>query len=332
MRARCAREPLDLRVRLLRPSSRERLPARAAARDGRGRCVKMSQPACSSASSAASPPRAKSADRPADAAADPLAAASRPPRAGPRARSASNAQQLAQLAGSAGRARSRRSAGGPRPAGRSRPSARSRGTSWRKLTSWSPVQTSSRGGHELAARPSSREQAEHEPPDRVGRVDAVLLQVVPGLVLGDALVHPVRLDQPQERLARQRRTRGSSAASSRITGQDGLARRSRRRPPARARRAREPVALGLVAEDVDEPREAVDGAQVRPQRPREEQRGDREVLGPRAGGDRARGGGVHASTMARGGSPRQTRASLAAETQVLAGGPSCSPARSATPA
>ena len=53
----------------------------------------------------------------------------------------------------------------------------------------------------------------------------------------------------------------------------------------------QPVALGLVAEDVHEPREAVDGPQVRAQRAREEKRRDREVLRPRTGGD---GGWIHA--------------------------------------
>ena len=65
------------------------------------------------------------------------------------------------------------------------------------------------------------DHAEHEPPDRVGRVCAVAAQRVPRLVLGDALIHAVRLDQPEERLLRQIARRESSAASSRITGQLG---------------------------------------------------------------------------------------------------------------
>src|SRR5207253_8696479 len=48
---------------------------------------------------------------------------------------------------------------------------------------------------------------------------------------------------------------------------------------------REPVSLDLVAEDVDEAGEPVDRAQMRPQPPREEQRGDGEVLRPRSAGD-----------------------------------------------
>src|SRR5205823_4886354 len=39
------------------------------------------------------------------------------------------------------------------------------------------------------------EHAQYEPAARVGGVDAVALHVVPRLVLGDALVDPVRLDQ-----------------------------------------------------------------------------------------------------------------------------------------
>ena len=47
------------------------------------------------------------------------------------------------------------------------------------------------------------EQPEDEPADRVGGVVAVPLDLVPRLVLGLALVDPVALDQPQERLARE---------------------------------------------------------------------------------------------------------------------------------
>ena len=126
-------------------------------------------------------------------------------------------------------------------------------------------------------------QAEHEAADGVGRVAAVLLQVVPGLVLGDALIHPVRLDQSQERLARKREL------------VDGRRKRLQDRPGGLARVAGvelllelvergEPIALDLVPEHVDEPGEAVDGAQVRSEAAREQHRGNREVLGPRAAG------------------------------------------------
>ena len=84
-----------------------------------------------------------------------------------------------------------------------RPSSRSRGTSWRKLTSWSPVQTSSRGGARARARPpgaADRARAAR-PGRRSGR--STRFRSAQVVVLGDALVHPVRLDQAQERLPRQ---------------------------------------------------------------------------------------------------------------------------------
>ena len=150
------------------------------------------------------------------------------------------------------------------------------------------------------------EQAEHEPSDRVGGVDAVLLQVVPGLVLRDPLIHPVGLDQPQERLARQ------------VELSDRRLELPHHRPGRRAEVAgvelalelveeRKPVALGLVAQDVDEPGESVDGAQVRPQRTGEEQRRDREVLGPRPRGDLGRFHGSYDCAVAEAASNRRRR-------------------------
>src|SRR5205807_9418386 len=47
------------------------------------------------------------------------------------------------------------------------------------------------------------QDAEHEPSAGVRRMLAVVLQVVPGLVGGDALVNAVRLDQAEERLSWQ---------------------------------------------------------------------------------------------------------------------------------
>ena len=47
------------------------------------------------------------------------------------------------------------------------------------------------------------QDTEHEAAAGIGRVDAVVVEVIPRLVLGDPLVDSVRLDQPQERLARQ---------------------------------------------------------------------------------------------------------------------------------
>src|SRR5439155_3833650 len=127
------------------------------------------------------------------------------------------------------------------------------------------------------------EQAEHETADGVGRVAAVLLQVAPGLVLGEALVHPVRLDQPEERLSWQREL------------VDGRRERPQDRPRGLYRVARvelalelsergEAIALHLVADDVHEAGEAVDGAQVGPEAPRKENRRNREVLRPRSAG------------------------------------------------
>src|SRR3954470_12156003 len=110
------------------------------------------------------------------------------------------------------------------------------------------------------------QQAEDEPADGVRRVAAVLAQVVPGLVLRDPLIHAVRLDQAEEWLARQRE----------------LANRRLERLHHRPRRfagvtsfelvlevveGGEPVSLQLVAEDVDEAREAVDGPEMRSQPP-----------------------------------------------------------------
>jgi hypothetical protein len=51
-----------------------------------------------------------------------------------------------------------------------------------------------------------------------------------------------------------------------------------------------PITLDLVTEDVHETCEAVHRAKVRPQAPREQQRGDGEVLRPRTPGNR---GDVH---------------------------------------
>ena len=142
------------------------------------------------------------------------------------------------------------------------------------------------------------EDAEHEPADRIGRVDAVVLEVGPGRVLRDPLVHPVRLDQAEKRLARER-----AGTDRRL--QDAHHRPGRLALVASVDLALElvedlrPVAFVLVTEDVDETRKAVDRPQVRANRPREEKRRDGEVLRPRSCGncvDRSR---VHAETMAR---------------------------------
>ena len=47
----------------------------------------------------------------------------------------------------------------------------------------------------------------------------------------------------------------------------------------------EPIALHLVAENVHQPGEPVDGAEMRPETARKEDGGNREVLGARSAGD-----------------------------------------------
>ena len=88
---------------------------------------------------------------------------------------------------------------------------------------------------------------------------AVPLQVVPRLVLRDALVHPVRLDQAQEGLKRQAelRDRGPKLAQHRprrlaaVAGLD---------LPLELVEELQPVPFGLVPEDVHEPAVAVQAA------------------------------------------------------------------------
>ena len=129
------------------------------------------------------------------------------------------------------------------------------------------------GAHRVARRDELRlveppQHAEHEPPARIGRVDAVVAQLLPRLVLRDALIHPVRLDQAEERLARQ-----VELADRRL---DVPQHRPRRAPlEGRVDLALElvergkPVAVERVADLVDEPRVAVERADVRTQRARE---------------------------------------------------------------
>ena len=103
------------------------------------------------------------------------------------------------------------------------------------------------------------EDVQDELADRVRREVAVVDELVERLVRGLPLVAPVRLDQPLERPARQVAARAPSAASRRSSGM--LAARRRRRGRGRPRSAssvRQPVARDVVADLVDEPREAVD--------------------------------------------------------------------------
>ena len=97
------------------------------------------------------------------------------------------------------------------------------------------MQTSSEAATSSASS-APPEQAEDQAADRVCRVDAVALQVGPGRVLGDPLVHPVGLDQAQERLPGQ-----VELADRRLEllhhRPRRRAARNRRRPRPRARRA-----------------------------------------------------------------------------------------------
>jgi hypothetical protein len=104
------------------------------------------------------------------------------------------------------------------------------------------------------------ENAQDEAAYRVGGPRAVMPELLPGLVLGDALIHAIRLDQAPERLARE------------AACLDRRPELAHHRPGGRALAVAEveltlelvehgePVARPLVAEDVDEPCEAVDGA------------------------------------------------------------------------
>ena len=119
-------------------------------------------------------------------------------------------------------------------------------------------------------------------------------QVRPRGVLGHLLIHAIRLDQPQERLARQvelpnRRLHVPQNRPGRVTH------KSRVHLPLELVERRKPVALVRVAELVDKPRVAVERADVRAQRAREEHRADGEVLAGGAGCDL---GELHSTILA----------------------------------
>src|SRR6266508_4368258 len=118
--------------------------------------------------------------------------------------------------------------------------------------------------------PVSAQEPEDEPPDRIGRMAAVFAQVVPRLVLGDALIHPVRLDQAQERLAGER-----ELADRRLKhaehGPGGLAGVAGVELALQLVERGEAVDLNFVPEDVDAAGE--------------EQRRDGKVLRPRTAGN-----------------------------------------------
>ena len=117
----------------------------------------------------------------------------------------------------------------------------------------------------------------------------VLAEVVPGLVLELALIHPIGVDQPQERLARQpelanrrlQRLQDRPFRLALVAGCD---------LPLELVERGEPVFVELIAEDVDEAGETVDRTEMGPQPAGEEDRGNRKVLGSGAAGH---GGDVH---------------------------------------
>ena len=115
-------------------------------------------------------------------------------------------------------------------------------------------------------------------------MDAVTLHVLPSLVLRDSLIHPIRFDQPQERLAGKReladrRLQLDEHGPPRSAAIGGV------ELPLEVVESRQPClrsALELVAKDVDEPRVVVKRANVRPQLARKRKRGDRKILTARA--------------------------------------------------
>ena len=196
--------------------------------------LKMSQPADLERVERGQPTAGEERDRPPEPPADPRAqhlarGEQRPPRAPPRTAAAPRSSSRRPV-----ERRIAEACAGPPPAGRC---ARARGRAAR------PAGSSRAGGRCTPSRSPRRarlvelaQDAEHEAPARVGRVHAVLLQVRPRLVLAHPLVHAIRLDQPQERLARQlelanRRLHVPQAPATPARP------RTQRRPPARARRA-----------------------------------------------------------------------------------------------
>ncbi len=118
--------------------------------------------------------------------------------------------------------------------------------------------------------------AEHETPHRLGRVRAVLAQLVPGLVMRLSLVDPIRLDEPRERLPRK-----AAGHDGRVQAAHDLGLRRAVELPLELGQQRRSVALRIVPEHVDEPCEAVDRTQVRPCPARRQQRRHGEVLAGR---------------------------------------------------
>ena len=131
------------------------------------------------------------------------------------------------------------------------------------------------------------EDVQHELADRIRREVAVVHELVERLVRRLPLVATVRLDQTQERLARERalahgRPQALQQRVLRLAVEDAVQILLERVEDRGA------VAVDLVAELVDEPREAVDRREVSARLAPDEQRGDGEVLARRQRQDRGR--------------------------------------------
>jgi hypothetical protein len=140
-------------------------------------------------------------------------------------------------------------------------------------------------GERCALRGRFAEHLEHEAPHRIRRVRAVREELGEGRDARRALVAPVGLDQPRERLAReragsQRRLERAQQRMARLAGEGPVELRLEGVERGRA------VALVVVAQMVREAGEAVDREQVPARVGRQQAQRDREVLAPRAGEER----------------------------------------------
>jgi len=130
-----------------------------------------------------------------------------------------------------------------------------------------------------------------EPSDGLGRVAAVRQEVVPRVVRRLHQVALERREQPREEggVETERRARGGERGEDRVVAvpaRVGTSRQRRRgQLETHAQRGErgaplvDRAAAGLVGDVVGAPGERVERRQVRPQRARQEQRDDREVLG-----------------------------------------------------
>ncbi len=117
-------------------------------------------------------------------------------------------------------------------------------------------------------------------PDRVGRVRAVVQQLVEAREAAELDVHPERGEQPAEGLDRESRTRAPSPRARRRSGGAGRRRSTprARAPRRRGRRARARAIGLLVGEVVGGAREGVERRDVPAQMARQQARAEREVL------------------------------------------------------